>query len=203
MLFRSEVVARYSGPKLTVVQPNHSVVRPVEHFLLGKGITQSGGSGSCIALDIVTRYCANPVILVGQDCGYPDMKVYSSNVTKTAAWPGSTNRFNTLEMVHRKMAMTQEIVYAGNKFGEQVPTHRNLFSYQKEIERIASAHSELQCYNFLSRGVKLKGVQDIFFVEEVEGMLSRPVDKGIEITALLLDEDLRDSIQKALAGESN
>jgi hypothetical protein len=196
-----EVVARYTGPKLIVVQQNHSVVRSVEHFFLGKGFTEGGGSGSCIALDIAMRYSANPVILVGQDCGYPDMKVYSSNVIKTSGWLGSTNRFNTLEMVHRKMAMTQDIVYAGNKYGEQVPTHRNLFSYQKEIERIASAHSELQCYNFLSRGVKLKGVQDIFFVEEVEDMLSRPIDKGIEVTPLPLDESLRESIRKTLAQE--
>ena len=163
------------------LQKNHSVAGVLEDFLAAKGFTESGGSSACIALDIVVRFGGHPVILAGQDCAFPDMKIYSANVAKTRGWLSSTNRLNTLEMIHRKAAAKDEIIYVKNKYDAEIPTHKNLFSYLKEIERIVAGHNETQFYNFMSRGAKIKGVQDVFFVEEVENVLEQSLNKDIEI----------------------
>jgi len=193
------VIAHYKGPKMVAVQKNHSVAGAIEHLLAGKGFTESGSSSACIALDLVSRFGGRPLILAGQDCAFPGMKIYSANVAKTRGWLNSTNRLNTLEMIHRQAAASEEIIYVKDKYGCEIPTHKNLFSYLKEIERIVAAHEDVQFYNLLSHGVKIKGVQDLLFVEELEDILKNPISKEIEVRRLPLDKGLKREILDRLS----
>ena len=185
------VIEKYQGPKVTAIQSGHSIVSTIEHFLAHKGTITAGGSTACITLGIVVKYGFDPVIFVGQDCGFPDMKVYSSNIMWTRKMLSSLNKFSTLEMGHRNMAKTQKLVTVKDKFGHDIPTHQNLYSYLRELERIINANPEVEFYNFFSRGASIGGTKELYFTEEAASMLNLTLDKAIEIERHLVDEQVK------------
>lgn len=182
------VIEAYRGPKIVAVQSGHSIVSKIEHLLADKGAVAAGGSTACISLGILVKYGLDPIILVGQDCGFPDMKVYSSNVLWTRRMLSTLNRFSTLEMKHRSVARSQKLVMVKDRFGQDVPTHQNLYSYLRELERIIEANPDIRFYNFFSKGAAIRGAKDLYFTEEVEGMLERKPDKSCEIRKQAFDE---------------
>jgi hypothetical protein len=193
------VIEKYKGPRITAIQSEHSIVSKIEHLLAYKGTIAAGGSTACITLGIVVKYGFDPIIFVGQDCGFPDMKVYSSNVMWTRRMLSTLNRFSTLEMGHRSMAETQKLVTVKDKFGHDVPTHQNLYSYLRELERIIDANPEVEFYNFFSRGASINGARELHFTEEAASMLELRLDKAIEIRRSSIDEHVKPEIIRIIS----
>ena len=193
-----EVVARFPGRKLVVVQPGHSVLSPIEDLIAAKGVTDSGGSAACVALDLAVRHGVNRLFFVGQDCAFPDWKVYSANLARTRRWLQDVDRFRTLEGFHRTMAYLAKIVHVTDRYGALVPTHQSLYSYLRELERIVKAHPSCEFYSFFSRGASIRGVRDIQLVEQVDELLPARLDKRWEAERPSGDADLRAEMRRRL-----
>ena len=195
----SKVVNEYRGPKIVAVQKGNSVTECVEGQLEHKGFTCSGGSVSCIALDLAVSYGADPVILVGQDFGFPGGKAFSSGSVRNQQWSKHTNRFDTLEMKHRTSISARKLVEAEDVYGGRVLTHQNLYSYLREIENIINRNPATMFYNLLSSGCRIKGAQEIFFTEEVTSFFSGQIDKKINIKETSCDPETKADIMEKLA----
>ncbi|MBN1916578.1 MAG: DUF115 domain-containing protein [Verrucomicrobia bacterium] len=193
-----EVVARFRGRKLVVVQAGHSVVSTIEDLIAAKGVTNSGGSAACVALDLAVRQGVSRLFFVGQDCAFPDWKVYSANLARNRHWLQEIDRFRSLEGFHRTMAYLAKVVHVTDRYGAPVPTHQSLFSYLRELERIVKAHPECEFYNFFSRGASIRGVSDVQLVEQIEELLPAQLDKRWEAQPPAARERLRGEIRQRL-----
>ena len=197
----AEVVNRYKGPKITAVQSEHSIVSKIEQMLAHKGTIQAGGSAACITLGILVKYGFNPIIFAGQDCGFPDMKVYSSNVMWTRKMLSSLHKFSTLEMQHRNIAKAQKLITVKGKYGQDVPTHQNLYSYLRELERIINTNPGTRFFNFFSRGASISGTKELIFTEETETMLDHKLDKTLSIRRGAVDDKVKQEIVRIISGD--
>jgi len=191
----SEIIKKYPGNRLVVIKKDQAILRPVENDLLHKGVTIGGGSVSCLGLDILTSLKANPQIITGMDFAFPNMKAYSSHSANAKGWINYINKFSTLEMLHRKAIMKHKIVYLKNKENIDVPTHQTLYSYTKNIEQIVRLNPQIKYLNFMSSGVNIKGVENIYFTEEIDKILKQNLNKQINFTKNIpLDVNLKEKI---------
>ena len=172
-----EVVERFPGRKVVAVQTGHSIVSAIEDLIAAKGLTASGGSAACVGLDLAVRYGVSKLFFVGQDCAFPEWKVYSTNLARNRNWLGEVDRFTSLEMLHRVAAFATKVVYVTDRYGAPIPTHQSLYSYLRELERIVKANPACEFNNFFSRGAAIRGVRDVQLVEEVEQLVPARLDK--------------------------
>jgi hypothetical protein len=194
------VVERFPGRRVVAVQTGHSIVSAIEDLVAAKGVTASGGSAACVALDLAVRYGVGTLFFVGQDCGFPDWKVYSANLTRNRNWVRQVNRFMSLEVLHRQAAAVAKLVYVPDRYGAPIPTHQSLYSYLRELERIVEANSGCTFYNFFSRGASIRGVRNVQLVEEVDRILPPRLDKRWDAAASGDGEALKREILGRLGG---
>lgn len=126
-----------------------------------KGLTDGGGSVSCIALDILIKLGVNPIIFIGQDCAFPGNRFYSNAIAEGERWFEMVNGFYVLRDIHKEKISEQKTVYVTDRFGLNIPTHENLYRYIRYIEEIVKREKDVSFYNLNSKGVGLKGVEDI------------------------------------------
>jgi len=197
-----EVVERFPGRTVVAVQSGHSIVSAVEELIGDKGLTASGGSAACVALDLAVQYRVSRLFFVGQDCGFPDWKVYSANLARNRQWLHHVNRFTSLEMLHRASAAGAKVVYVADRYGAPIPTHQNLYSYLRELERIVEANPACEFYNFFSRGASIRGVRDVQLVEEVDRLLPARLDKRWDAAPTVSPESLKREVLDRLPAGS-
>lgn len=191
----SQVIEKYQGPKLVVIKKDQALLASVETDLMNKGITIGGGSVSCIGLDILINFKVNPIIFIGMDFSFPYMKAYSSNAADTKQLLTRLNKFNTLEMLHRQIIKKKKLVFLQNKEGTEIPTHQNLYSYVKNIEQIVKLNPQTKYLNFMSCGVDIKGLDNLYFTEELAQQLTKKINKKISLpVSLPLDTNLKEKI---------
>ncbi|MEK6590726.1 MAG: 6-hydroxymethylpterin diphosphokinase MptE-like protein [Nitrospinota bacterium] len=167
------VVKNYKGKKY-VAQKNREWVNrrkgetemsPLPRFsdspLPDFGYTEGGGSVSCIALDLLIKFGANPIIFVGQDCAFPGKRFYSNAVAEGERWLDLINGSYVLRDIHRDKIMEQRAVYIKDRFGLQVQTHENLNRYIRYIEEMVERERDISFYNLNSKGAGFRGVEDI------------------------------------------
>ena len=72
----TKVVHYYKGEKFVVFKKTSSQFKEEESIINSKGSTQSGGSVSCLALDVLIQFGCNPIFLTGQDLSFPCNRIY-------------------------------------------------------------------------------------------------------------------------------
>jgi hypothetical protein len=132
-----------------------------------KGYTEAGGSVSCIALDILIKLGVNSIIFVGQDSAFPGNRFYSNAVSEGEKWIYSVNGSYLLKDIHNEKIAEQKIIYVNDRFGLKVPTHENLYRYIRYMEEIVKKERDVSFYNLNSKGVNLRGVEDISSLKEI------------------------------------
>src|SRR3972149_3815758 len=147
------VVKNYKGKKIVVLKNS-----PVTS---DKGYTDGGGSVSCIALDILIKLGANPIIFIGQDCAFPGNRFYSNAIAEGEKWFEMVNGFYVLRDIHKEKISEQKTIYVADRFGLNIPTHENLYRYIHYIEEIVKRERNVSFYNLNSKGVCFRGVEDI------------------------------------------
>ena len=196
-----EVVRKYKGKKVVVLQKGHSITRRFEDLLAYKGFTHAGSSVSCIGLDVLMQMGCNPVLFIGMDYCFPGGKMYSSNITETKKWFSDVYKLNTIESIHREAINDKKVMTIKNKYGEEISTFQTLYAYLKQIESLISASENRQFYNFLSHGAHIEGSDDIFLCEELSLLLPKDIDKRICIEEEPVKDELRTNILSCLQND--
>jgi len=185
---------RYSGDKMCVLQKANTVTSTIEEFLPQKGYTFSGGSVSCIGLDLMIQLGCNPIIFVGMDYSFPGNKFYSNSTVEMKQWHNHVSRFNSLEMMHDEVIREQKIKHVVDKAGKKVLTHQTLYLYLHQVEELVKANPTVRFYNFLSQGAKIQGAEDIASAEDLAVILTHEISKDITFSQQEEDVQLKNKI---------
>ncbi|MBI3813517.1 MAG: motility associated factor glycosyltransferase family protein [Nitrospinae bacterium] len=162
------LVKNYKGKKFVALKYEGQGARGKGQGIIeDKGYTEGGGSVSCIALDMLIKLGANPIILAGQDCAFPGNRFYSNAVSEGERWLDSVNGFYLLKDIHNEKIIGQKIIYVSDRFGRKIPTHENLYRYIRYIEEIVKKEGDISFYNLNSKSVGFMGVEDISSLNSV------------------------------------
>ncbi len=160
----AQAVKKYAGPFIIFLQKGHSITGGFEDMLGDKGFCYAGGSVSCIALDIMMQFGFDPIIMVGMDFSYPNMKAYSSYSMESIQLFRACNRFVTPEILHRRRISCEKLMELPSYAKGKVLSCASLNSYRKNIENLV----EISCqkvtfYNLTQTGAQICGVPVISF----------------------------------------
>ncbi|MBN1522522.1 MAG: motility associated factor glycosyltransferase family protein [Candidatus Aureabacteria bacterium] len=181
----------------TAVQEKSLVQDICGTLLDSKGLTQAGGSVSCIMFDLAAKMGVNPVLLAGMDYGFPGWKSYAVMTPEYKKLASSISRFNSMETMSYNFIRSQKVMYLENTSGIPIPTYQSLYSYARGMEQLIKQHDDTAVYNLFSDGVYLEGTKSMFFEEELDELLKENVDKE-NIISQAKSDDLTEDDKKAL-----
>jgi hypothetical protein len=110
------------------------------------GTFKSGGTVSALAFEAAIIMGADPVILVGQDFGWPGGRCYAQGT-----YP---------EQAGADYMTMPEIIYEENHFGQRIPTSVSLHSYRRSFEWVAQT-TGARVFTLSTWGLPAKGVAPI------------------------------------------
>jgi len=159
------ILSRAPQKKYVAIQQGHSLFKD-DPLGAEKGLTQSGGSVACFALDCLIQFGCRPILLAGQDCAFSGGRIYARNALQSL---GSMDRFtssNVYSQEHElKTAKSKTIPVSGTQ-GREVLTNQTMYGYLRAIESIVLANPEAKIYNLGSQGAKIDRVLNIHSTSE-------------------------------------
>jgi len=158
------VVELHKRRRLLAIKKSHSIFSRAEELLKDKGMTDAGGSVSCMGLDLLVKGGADPIGVVGQDFAFTRGNPY--NRTTLAGYArGDTFRERTV--------FTQNILGGDEKLkilslhGRDEITHANLLSYLRTFEEIIARSRRRSFFNIDSTGAAIRGCRNLACAGEV------------------------------------
>ena len=162
-----KIVSCFEGEKFVVFKEGHSLYKNQEASMKEKGITQAGGSVSCLGLDCLIRLGCDPVFLSGQDCAYSGGRTYSRHSDGNQQLLDRIPHGNTLVNAHSEQTGLQKQIRITGASGQMVLTSQSMFSYKRTIEQIAIHHPETRIYNLVSHGAELENITHLGSINEL------------------------------------
>jgi hypothetical protein len=159
------ILSRAPQKKYVAIQQGHSLFKD-DPLGAEKGLTQSGGSVACFALDCLIQFGCRPILLAGQDCAFSGGRIYARNALQSL---GSMDRFTSRNVYRQdhelKSAQSKTIPVSGTQ-GREVLTNQAMYGYLRAIESIVLANPEAKIYNLGSQGAKIDRVLNIHSISE-------------------------------------
>jgi len=153
-----QVVKYYSGPKIMGIQEGIGVP---EELMLEWGPLKTGGSVATTSLDIAIKMGGNPIIFIGQDLAYTNMKTHAEGTIHG-------ERF-----IEEKFCPTFVKGWGGKGL---VPSSKNLSYYRRWIERRISVEEGITFINATEGGAHIEGALDIHLREVLDKL---PIIRGV------------------------
>lgn len=171
----NKVVKLYPGPKLHVLTNQD---KASEFYLSDykELMISDAPSIAAIALQILTKLKASPVIFVGQNLAFRDKKWYAD---------GQRKGYEKLNEDKRK---ANDILLVDDVYGNKVNTTNNLISFKTALEVLIKANPEIEYINTTKFGANIKGTKfinlDELFDEKLNNCIVDPswYDKNSEST---------------------
>ena len=154
----TKVVHYYKGEKFVVFKQTSSQFTEEESVINSKGSTQSGGSVSCLALDVLIQFGCNPIFLTGQDLSFPSNRIYSSFSNNNKQMVDRLDSASMLKENHKTASKKEKTVTVENIAGDKVATNQAMYSYLRAIEEIAAVNPQIKIYNLCSHGAQIDNV---------------------------------------------
>jgi hypothetical protein len=161
-----KIMSYFQGKKFVVFKEGHSLYKNQEAQMQEKGVTQAGGSVSCLGLDSLIRLGCDPVFLAGQDCAYSGRRTYSRYSDRNLQLLDRIPQ-GTLVNTHSEQAGLSKQITVDGACGSKVATSQSMFSYKRTIEQIAIQHSETRIYNLISHGAELENITHLGSINEL------------------------------------
>ncbi|MDG1844061.1 MAG: DUF115 domain-containing protein [Nitrospinaceae bacterium] len=163
----TKVVHSYKGKKFVVYKKTSSQFTEEKSVINAKGSTQSGGSVSCLALDVLIQFGCDPIFLTGQDLSFPSSRTYSSFSNNNKQMLDKLDSAYSLKGSHKSDSIRQKTVNVKNIVGDNVVTNQAMYSYIRGIEEIAAVNPKIKIYNLCSHGAKINKVIPLGSVNEL------------------------------------
>jgi len=163
----SKIVHCYRGEKFIVFKEGHSKYKEDDTVNNDKGSTRSGGSVSCLALDMFVQFGCNPVFLIGQDLSFPNNRSYSSFSNNNEQMLDKLDNHNSLTETHYAKSRENKTISIKTNDGRKVETNQAMYSYLRAIEEIAAENPKIKIYNLCSRGARIDHVISLGSVKEL------------------------------------
>jgi hypothetical protein len=154
----TKVIRYYTGEKFVVFKETSALFEQHGSITNSKGSTLSGGSVSCLALDVLIQFGCNPIFLTGQDLSFPSNRIYSSFSNSNKQMLDQLDNESMLKENHIAETRKEKTVKVENISGNKVKTNQAMYSYLRAIEEIATINPETKIYNLCSHGAQIKNV---------------------------------------------
>lgn len=164
-----DVLKNFPGECFVVYKEGHIFSQPQE--LEQKGVTQAGGSVSCLGLDALIQFGCNPVFLVGQDCALTDNRYYSKSTRFNQLLVSNISESRQLDQLHQAKFNEKTPVKIKNTYGLDLLTDQVMYSYLRNLEQIAKQNKNTQIFNLCSRGAAIEGVNPLNSISELKRWL--------------------------------
>ncbi len=166
-----KIIQHYQGKKYVVFKEGHRTTRDHETLAVEKGMTQAGGSVSCLALDCLIQMGCDPILLVGQDCAFPGGRVYGRKDPKEIDEATVISRETSGGELQSTRARRYEKIEVTGCQGQNLFTSPALFSYLRTLEQIAEAHPSVTILNLSSQGAAIERTTSIGSINELMTLL--------------------------------
>jgi hypothetical protein len=138
-----------------------------------KSSTQSGGSVSCLALDVLIQFGCNPIFLIGQDLSFPSNRIYSSFSNSNKKMLDNLNHERMLKENHNAETRKSKTIKVESISGNKVETNQAMYSYLRGIEEIATINPKTKIYNLCSHGAQIDNVTSLGSANELMKFLNK------------------------------
>jgi hypothetical protein len=162
-----KIMYHFQGEQFVVFKEGHSLYKNQEAQMQEKGVTQAGGSVSCLGLDSLIRLGCDPVFLTGQDCAYSGRRTYSRYSDRNLQLLDRIPHANSLVNSHSEQAGLSKQITVDGACGAKVVTSQSMFSYKRTIEQLATQHPETRIYNLISHGAELENIAHLGSINEL------------------------------------
>lgn len=157
-----EVLEQYKGPKYHMITTQDPVA---DYFLRKKNKStieyiNDSSSIAVVTYELLVKLGFTRIVLVGQNLGYVERKIYASGVT---------HRSSDLENV--------ETILVEDVNGDQIETSQSLLEMKRMLEVVIEKYG-IETNNTTVKGAKIKGAEFVSFEKIIESVLiNRQVDK--------------------------
>lgn len=148
----SAVVERWTGPIYAGFIKTNRLTQEALDMAGQMGTFKSGGTVSALALEAAIIMGADPVILAGQDFGWPGGVCYAQGTVPQVAGVG--------------MITGPGVIYEENHFGSRIPTSVSLHAYRRSFEWVIQM-TGARVFTLSASGLPARGVTPISSPMEV------------------------------------
>ena len=167
----TKVVHYYKGEKFVVFKQASSQFNE-EKYINTKGSTRSGGSVSCLGLDVLIQFGCDPIFLIGQDLSFPCNRTYSSFSNNNKQMMDSLDSGRILKDNYKLVNRKEKTVKVKNIAGNKVATNQAMYSYLRAIEEIAAENPKTKIYNLCSHGAQIDNIINLGSANEIMKFLT-------------------------------
>lgn len=166
-----KIIRHFQGEKYVIFKEGHRTTQENETLAGEKGMTQAGGSVSCLALDCLIQMGCDPILLVGQDCAFPGGRVYGRKGEEQLEEATIITRETSAGELQSTRSRRYEKVHVTGCQGQNLFTSPALFSYLRTIDQIAETHPEVRILNLSSQGALIERAASIGSLKELMTLL--------------------------------
>jgi len=127
------------GKNYVKFEPNFKIIMP---YISDIGYIQTGGSVSTLALDFARLMNCNPVILLGQDLSYSNLKLHCSDAFDMQDMINNQNKFQTIETIIFSQLSEKSLITTKGNYEDFVFTDLVLKHYLNWISDAAKLLKE-------------------------------------------------------------
>lgn len=158
-------ISNARSKKYVAIQNGHSLFKN-DPLIDEKGVTQSGGSVSCFALDCLIQFGCRPILLCGQDCAFSGNRIYARNARQSLDAMDRLTSANVYGKAHELKAAKSKCIPVSDTQGRIALTNQNMYGYLRSIEDIVATHPEVEIFNFGSHGAKIDNTVNTLSIAE-------------------------------------
>jgi hypothetical protein len=151
----ARILANYKGNKIVAFKEGSFQEEDMK-LTEEKGTTAAGGSVSCFGLDCLIQMGCNPIFIVGQDCAFTGNRTYARKSIQEDKLIMLVKRERTVASEHLNKSKLHKRITIPNDQGCEVLSNQLLYNYLRNIEELATEHSETKIYNLWSHGAQIK-----------------------------------------------
>jgi hypothetical protein len=164
------VLKKFPGDCFVVYKEGHTLFQHEE--IEKKGITQAGGSVSCLCVDALIQFGCNPIFLIGQDCALTGNRYYSKHSRFNQQLFPHISGSAQLNKLHGEKFQKKKPVKVKNTYGNEILTDQLMYSYLRNLEEISMQYKNTRIYNLCSQGAAIEGIEPLYSISELKRWFS-------------------------------
>ena len=166
------VMKIFNGERYVVYKEGHSLFKTSESTMKLKGVTQAGGSVSCLGLDMLIHFGCDPIFLAGQDCAFSGRRYYSSHSEFNLKLQSRITRMTPIEYLHREKFHERKQLSVKCVQGNYLLTNQVMYSYLRTLEDIIKANPGIRFFNLYSHGAEIEQASVLGSAKELNAFIS-------------------------------
>lgn len=153
------IVAEFKGDRF-IMSFDETLMKKLSTVLGDFGKVKAWGSISTGAFDLARRLGCDPIVFVGQDLSFPNLRYYAHGTYQERRWLREIGHGKSLQDMHNWRMSNENDLDAVDIFCRPVRTSKALEAYRQYLER-EIAEAGVRVINATEGGVGFNGVENL------------------------------------------